>query len=69
MIALLAVALGLSVLANVLNARWLTWVAYLAFFGAIALYIAWRRRVAARRRATVSDREAETRETRTRPDE
>lgn len=69
MIALLAVAAVLSVVAKKLDSPWIGWVSVIAFIGAVFLYVNWRREVAARRRATVLDREAKTAETRTRTDE
>jgi Sec-independent protein secretion pathway component TatC len=71
MIALLAVAAVLSVVGKVLNQVWIGQISIVAFFGAVGLYIAWRRQVAERRRAArmVLDSESETDETRTRTDE
>ena len=69
MIALIAVAAVLSVVGRTLNNVWIGQVATFAFLGAVALYIAWRRQVAAWRRTMVLDSESQTDETRTRPDE
>jgi hypothetical protein len=71
MIALLGAAAVLSVLGRTLNNVWVGQLSVIAFFGAVGLYVAWRRQVAARRRAAtmVLDAEAKTDETRTGPDE
>ncbi len=70
MIGLLVVAAVLSVVGNKENSHVIGWLSVVAFFGAVALYVDWRRRRAAERRAdTVFDREAKTDETGTRPDE
>jgi hypothetical protein len=71
MIALLAVAAVLSVVGKAFNLVWVGQISFLAFLGAVGMYVAWRRQVAARRRADslVLDSEAETDETRTGPDE
>jgi membrane protein implicated in regulation of membrane protease activity len=69
MIALIAVAAVLSVVAQKLNKPWIGQIAFVAFFGAVVLYVAWRRQVAARRRTMVLDSESQTDETRTRTDE
>ena len=69
MIALIAAAAVLSVLGKTLNNVWIGQLSVIAFFGAVALYVSWRRQLAARRRATVLDLEAKTDETRTGPDE
>jgi hypothetical protein len=59
----------LSVVGKALNNVWIGQVATVAFLGAVGLYVAWRRQVAARRRTMVLDSEAKTDETRTGPDE
>jgi hypothetical protein len=71
MIALLTVAAVLSVVGKVTNQVWIGQISVLAFFGAVGMYVAWRRQIAARRRAAsmVLDSEAKTDETRTGPDE
>jgi hypothetical protein len=69
MIGLLAVAAVLSVVGKKLDSPLVGWLSFVAFAGAVFLYVTWRRQVAARRRATVFDREAKTDETRTGPDE
>jgi cyanate permease len=69
MIALIAVAAVLSVVAKELNNPWIGQIGVFAFLGAVGLYVAWRRQVAARRRTMVLDSEAKTDETRTGPDE
>jgi len=70
MVALLAVAAVLSVVGKKANSPWIGWLSFVAFIGAVFLYVDWRRRVAAQRRAArVFDREAKTDETRTGPDE
>lgn len=70
MIGLLAAAAVISVVAKKANSPWLGWLSFVAFIGAVFLYVDWRRRLAAHRRAaTVLDSEAKTDETRTRPDE
>jgi hypothetical protein len=71
MLALLVVAAVLSVVGNHYQNRLIGWVSAVAFFGAVFLYVSWRRDVAARRRARamVFDRESKTDEDRTRTDE
>jgi 4-hydroxybenzoate polyprenyltransferase len=69
MIVLLATAAGLSVIGKKANSPWIGWLSFVAFLGAVFLYVDWRRRRAADRRAgRVFDREAKTDEDRTRPD-
>lgn len=63
LVILLAVAAGLSFAGNDLHARWLVALSLVAF--AVAVFFILR----ARRSARVFDREAQTDETRTRPDE
>lgn len=70
MIGLLVVAGILSVVGKKANSPWIGWLSFVAFFAAIFLYVDWRRRRAAERRAgRVFDSEAKTDETRTGPDE
>jgi uncharacterized membrane protein YfcA len=70
MIGLLVVAAVLSVVGKKADSPWIGWLSFAAFLAAVFLYVDWRRRRAAERRAdTVFDREAKTDETRTRPDE
>ena len=70
MIGLLAAAAVISVVAKKIDSPWVGWLSFVLFIGAVFLYVDWRRRLAAARRAaTVFDREAKTDETRTRPDE
>lgn len=70
MIGLLAAAAVISVVAKKANSPWLGWVSFVAFIGAVFLYVDWRRRIAmARRTARVLDSEAKTDETRSSPDE
>ena len=70
MIVLLVVAAVLSVVGKKTHDPWIGWQSLAAFLGAVFLYVDWRRRLAARRRAaTVLDREAKTDETGTRADE
>lgn len=70
MIGLLVVAAVLSVVGQKANLPWIGWLSFVAFLGAVFLYVDWRRRRAAERRAgRVFDREAKTDETGTRPDE
>ena len=70
MIGLLVVAAILSVVGNKEHSRFVGWLSFAAFLAAIFLYVDWRRRRAAERRAgRVFDSEAKTDETRTGPDE
>jgi len=69
MIALLVVAAVLTALGNKLDSPWIGWLGFVAFFGAVFLYLNWRRQLAERRRGMVFDREAKTDETRSGPDE
>ena len=69
MIALIGAAAVLSIVGKSLNNVWIGQLSVIAFFGAVGLYVAWRRQLAARRRAMVLDSEAKTDETRTGPDQ
>ena len=70
MIGLLVVAAVLSVVGKKTNQPLIGWLSFAAFLGAVFLYVDWRRRRAAERRAaSVFDSEAKTDETRTGPDE
>ena len=70
MIALLAAAAVLSAIGHKTNTDWVVWLAYAAFLAAVCLFLEARRRLARRRRAGLRfDREANTGETGTRPDE
>jgi len=70
MIGLLAVAAVLSVVGKQTNSPWIGWLSFVAFLGAVFLYVDWRRRRALERRdARVLDSEAKTDETRASPDE
>ena len=70
MIGLLVAAAVLSVVGKKADSPWIGWLSFAAFLGAVFLYVDWRRRRAAERRAaSVFDREAKTDETRTRADE
>ena len=70
MIVLLAVAAVVSVVGKKLDEPWIGWLSFVAFLGAVFLYVDWRRRLAAQRRAArVFDREAKTDETGPRPDQ
>ncbi len=70
MIGLLVVAAVLSVIGKKANDPWIGWLSFAAFLGAVFLYVDWRRRRAAERRAArVFDPEAKTDETRTLPDQ
>jgi hypothetical protein len=50
MIGLLVAAAVLSVIGKKENAPWIGWLSFVAFLGAVFLYIDWRRRRAADRR-------------------
>jgi uncharacterized membrane protein YfcA len=69
MVGLLAAAAVLSVVGKMMNDRFIGWLAFVCFIGSVFLYMDWRRRVAASRRAKVFDRKAKTDETGTSPDE
>jgi len=70
LIALLFVAAVLSAVGHKTHTGWVVWLAYAAFLAAVFLFVEARRRLARRRRAGLRfDREADTRETGTRPDE
>jgi uncharacterized membrane protein YfcA len=69
MVGLLAAAAVLSVVGKAMNDKFIGWLAFVCFIGSVFLYMDWRRRVAATRRAKVFDRKAKTDETGTSPDE
>lgn len=69
LIALLFAAAVLSAVGHKTNTGWVVWLAYAAFLAAVFLFVEARRRLARRRRVGSFDREANTRETGTRPDE
>jgi len=69
LIGVLVVAAVLSVAGNKADSRFLGWVSFAFFLGAVALYFGWRRAALKERRARVFDREAKTDETRTRADQ
>ena len=70
MIGLLAAAAVISVVGKKANSPLIGWVSFALFLAAVFLYVEWRRRRAAERRAArVFDPEAKTDEDRTRPDE
>ena len=66
LLALVGVALVLSITAQKADSRVLGWLSFVVFAAAVAVYFSWRRAL----RARVFDREAKTPdETRTRPDQ
>ena len=69
MVGLLAAAAVLSVVGKATNDRFIGWLSFVCFIVSVFLYMDWRRRVAATRRAKVFDRKAKTDETGTGPDE
>jgi uncharacterized membrane protein YfcA len=69
LIGVLVLAAVLSVAGNKAHSRFLGWVSFAFFLGAVALYFGWRRTALRERRARVFDREAKTDEARTRPDQ
>jgi uncharacterized membrane protein YfcA len=69
LIAILVVAAIVSVVANKANSPFLGWLSFAVFLCALVVYVRWRKAALAERRARVFDSEAETDETRTRPDQ
>jgi len=69
LISLLVVAAVLSVVGKKENSPFNGWLSFAFFLVAIVLYLDWRRKLAAERRARVFDREAKTNETRAGTDE
>lgn len=70
LIALLVAAAVLSVVGKKTDSAVVGWLSFVCFAVAVGFYFRWRIAVAARRRATVFDREAKTPdETRARPDQ
>jgi hypothetical protein len=68
LIGILVVAAIVSVVANTSGSRFLGWLSFVVFLGALVVYARWRRAALAERRARVFDREAKTDETRARTD-
>ena len=69
LIGVLVLAAILSVVGNKSQSPFLGWVSFAFFLCAVVLYFAWRRTAMQERRGRVFDREAETDETGTRPDQ
>jgi uncharacterized membrane protein YfcA len=69
LIGVLVLAAILSVVGNKSHSPFLGWVSFAVFLCAVVLYFTWRRTALRERRGRVFDREAETDETRTRPDQ
>ena len=69
LIGVLVLAAILSVVGNKSHSPFLGWVSFAVFLCAVVLYFTWRRTALRQRRGRVFDREAETDETRTRPDQ
>jgi uncharacterized membrane protein YfcA len=69
LIGVLVLAAILSVVGNKSHSPFLGWVSFAIFLCAVVLYFAWRRTALRERRGRVFDREAETDETGTRPDQ
>ena len=70
LIVLLVLAAVLNVVGNKSNLRFVSWLSLAVFFGALALYVTWRRAALQERRGRVFDREAKTTdETGTRSDQ
>jgi uncharacterized membrane protein YfcA len=69
LIGVLVLAAILSVVGNKSHSPFLGWVSFAIFLCAVVLYFTWRRTALRERRGRVFDREAETDETGTRPDQ
>jgi hypothetical protein len=69
LIAVLAVAAIVSGIGNAVHQPLVGWAGFAVFLCALVMYARWRRVAMAERRGRVFDSEAETDETRTRPDQ
>ena len=69
LVGVLVLAAILSVVGNKSHSPFLGWVSFAVFLCAVVLYFTWRRTALQERRGRVFDREAETDETGTRPDQ
>jgi len=60
LIAVLVLAAVLNVVGSKANVRFVSWLSLAVFFGALTLYVTWRRAAIRERRGRVFDREAKT---------